>query len=55
MIEILHENKDIIFIIKPSGISSEEQMVSLLKTELNTEIYPLHRLDRNTPGFAVRE
>lgn len=53
MIEILNENKDMVFILKPSGVSSEDQMVSILKDELNSEIYPLHRLDKPVSGVMV--
>ena len=53
MIEILHEDKDLIFCIKPSGVDSEWQMIKLLKTETNSEIYPLHRLDKPVSGVMV--
>ncbi len=53
MTEILYENKDIVFILKPSGVSSEEQMVLRLKEQLDSEIYPLHRLDKPVSGVMV--
>ena len=53
MIEILYENEDLVFVIKPSGVSSEEEMVSKLKLQLNSEIYPLHRLDKPVGGVMV--
>ncbi len=53
MTEILYENKDIVFVEKPSGVSSEEQMVLRLKEQLNSEIYPLHRLDKPVSGVMV--
>ena len=55
--EILYENSLIAVIIKPAGIPSEEaageNAVSLLKEQLNCEIYPVHRLDTVTSGIMV--
>ena len=52
-LEILYQDEDIVFIVKPSGISSEEETVKLLKEQLNSEIYPLHRLDKPVSGVMV--
>lgn len=53
MIEILYENEDLVFINKPPGVSSEQEMTSKLKLQLNSEIYPLHRLDKPVGGVMV--
>ena len=45
MIEILYEDKDIVFCVKPSGFSSETDLPNKLKEQLKSEIYTLHRLD----------
>jgi len=52
-LEILFENDDLVFIVKPSGISSEEETVTILKEQLGSEIYPLHRLDKPVGGVMV--
>ncbi|MCR4717863.1 MAG: RluA family pseudouridine synthase [Lachnospiraceae bacterium] len=66
--EILHEDEDIIVVIKPSGMSSEGgkgldlDMVSFLKTHLyeaskggepDPYIAPIHRLDKPVGGIMV--
>lgn len=53
LIEILYEDKDIVAVVKPVGISSENEMVILLKEQLNSEIYTLHRLDNPVGGVMV--
>ncbi len=53
LIEILYEDKDIVAVVKPVGISSENEMVVILKEQLNSEIYPLHRLDNPVGGVMV--
>lgn len=52
-LEILFENDDLVFVVKPSGISSEEETVTILKEQLGSEIYPLHRLDKPVGGVMV--
>ncbi len=53
MIEILYQDSDLVFCIKPSGVSSEEEMITMLKSQLNSDIYPLHRLDKPVSGVMV--
>ncbi len=53
MTEILYENKDIVFAVKPVGISSEDEFPKLLKEQLNSDIYTLHRLDKPVGGVMV--
>ncbi|MBR4072743.1 MAG: RluA family pseudouridine synthase [Clostridia bacterium] len=56
--KILFEDKDIAVCVKPYGIVSQsspdgKDMVSLLSEQLNCEIFPVHRLDRETGGVMV--
>lgn len=57
--EILFQDKYIIVCIKPEGVISQsesvrqETMISLLKTETKGEIFPVHRLDKQTAGLMV--
>ena len=53
MIKILHEDEKMVFCIKPAGVSSEEEMNSKLKNQLNCEIFTLHRLDKPVSGVMV--
>ena len=53
MIEILFEDKDIVFCVKPVGTSSEEDLPKVLAEQLKSEIYTLHRLDIPVGGVMV--
>lgn len=57
MIEILFENNDFVVCIKPVGISSQndktQDMVKLLTQQLNSPIFPVHRLDTAVGGTMV--
>lgn len=53
MTEILYEDKNLIFALKPSGVSSEDEFPKNLKELTNTEIYTLHRLDKPVSGVMV--
>ena len=57
---ILFEDNDIIVLVKPVGVPSEDTkngekgILNLLKTENNlTDVFLLHRLDRNVGGVMV--
>ena len=55
---ILHINKNLVFALKPVGVSSEKEMPELLKTALREkgerdEIFLLHRLDMAVGGVMV--
>ena len=60
-LEILYEDRDIIVVIKPRGVSSqsnssfEEDMVSLLKKHIGRDAYigVVHRLDKPVYGIMV--
>lgn len=53
MIEILYEDKDIVFCVKPIGVSSETDLPKQLTEQLKSEIYTLHRLDTPVGGVMV--
>lgn len=53
MIKILYEDKDIVFCVKPVGMSSEEDLPKALSEQLKSEIYTLHRLDTPVGGVMV--
>ena len=53
MIEILYNDKDIVFCVKPSGMSSEDELPNELSDQLGCEIYTLHRLDKPVGGVMV--
>lgn len=58
-IQILHNEKHFLICIKPSGVLSEntdgktEGMVDLLSQQTGSQIYPVHRLDREAAGVMV--
>ena len=57
--EILYEDPSVIVCIKPRGVSSQadknggESMVTILSEHTGGEIYPVHRLDKETGGVMV--
>ena len=57
--EILYEDSSVIVCIKPRGILSQadknggESMVTILSEHTGGEIYPVHRLDKETGGVMV--
>ncbi len=53
MIEILYEDENIVFCVKPVGVSSENELPQALKEQLESEIYTLHRLDTPVAGVMV--
>ena len=53
MTEVLYENEDIVFCVKPAGMSSEEDLPKELSEQLKSEIYTLHRLDTPVGGLMV--
>ncbi len=56
---IIFEDESIIVCLKPYGLISQsdsygrENMVSLLENHCDSQIYPLHRLDREVEGIMV--
>ena len=57
MIHILYSDGDLAVCVKPAGVLSEGQapdtLPSLLGTQLEKTVYPVHRLDRGTEGLMV--
>ncbi len=57
MIKILFENEDFAVCVKPVGISSQndkaDDLVKRLSSQLNSKIYPVHRLDTAVGGTMV--
>ena len=53
--ELLHQDRDLVLCVKPFGALSEGEggMPGLLAEELGGEIFPVHRLDRETGGCMV--
>ena len=47
--EILHSDRDLYVIVKPVGMDSEHEVPAAL----GSEIYPIHRLDKNVGGVMV--
>ena len=50
---ILYSDNGIIVCIKPVGLDSEAELPAMLKELFNTEIFPIHRLDKNVGGVMV--
>lgn len=57
MIRIYYNDNDIVVCEKPYGVSSQksggDNMVDMLSEQLNSNIYPVHRLDTTTTGIMV--
>lgn len=53
MIEILYEDKNVVYCVKPVGMSSEDELPAELNEQLKCEIYTLHRLDTPVGGVMV--
>lgn len=54
-INIIYEDNNIILVNKPVGIevTGENSLTSILSDMLQKEVYPCHRLDRNTSGLTL--
>ena len=53
MTEILYEDKNIVFCVKPAGMSSEQELPKALSEQLGCGIFTLHRLDTPVGGVMV--
>lgn len=57
MIDILYEDASLVVCVKPVGVNSQndkaEDMVKLLKKQLESDIFPVHRLDTAVGGVMV--
>lgn len=56
-LKIVFEDDNIIVVNKPSGIEvvdgKFETLTTLLEKQINTPVFPCHRLDRNTSGLVL--
>ncbi len=53
---VLFENEDFAVCIKPAGVLSEEGeggLPHILRSQLNCDVFPVHRLDRGTGGLMI--
>ncbi len=56
--KILYEDKQLVVAVKPAGVLSQNDenkpnMLSLLSQTVSGELYPVHRLDKETAGVMV--
>lgn len=51
--EYLYTDRQIVVLLKPVGMDSEQELPQEILRELGGEIYPVHRLDRNVGGCMV--
>ena len=49
MIEILYEDKNVVYCVKPVGMDSEHEVPA----SLGLTVFPVHRLDKNVGGVMV--
>ena len=53
MIELLYEDNNLVFCVKPVGMSSETDLPIALKEQIGSDIFTLHRLDTPVGGVMV--
>lgn len=57
MIRLLSEDKDLVVCVKPAGLLSEgegsDSLITHLREQTGSDIFPVHRLDRETGGVMV--
>lgn len=51
--EIIYSDKNIVVCIKPVGLDSEKELPAQLQNTLQSDIFPVHRLDKNVGGVMV--
>lgn len=51
--EILYSDKRIAVCVKPVGLDSEVEVPNALKEQLDGDLFPIHRLDKNVGGVMV--
>ena len=51
--EILYSDNEIAVCVKPVGMDSEQEVPTQLKKQLGSEVFTLHRLDKNVGGVMV--
>lgn len=51
--EILYSDNAIAVVIKPVGLDSEQEVPNAIREILGSDVFPLHRLDKNVGGVMV--
>lgn len=51
--EIIFDDQNIVVCVKPVGLDSQHQVTAVLKEQLSSDIYDVHRLDKNVSGLMV--
>ncbi len=51
--DILYSDHNIVVIIKPVGLDSEQEIPAAITQALGGEVFPIHRLDKNVGGVMV--
>ncbi|MBQ8835035.1 MAG: RNA pseudouridine synthase [Oscillospiraceae bacterium] len=51
--DILYSDRGIVVCIKPVGLDAEMEVPAALKDQLDGDIFPIHRLDKNVGGVMV--
>ena len=54
-LDIVYEDDNIVIVNKPVGIevTGDNSLTTTLSTSINTQVFPAHRLDRNTTGIVL--
>lgn len=52
-VKVVYSDDNIIVVYKPAGMDTENNLVAALKEDMGRELFPVHRLDRNTEGLVV--
>lgn len=52
-LEIVYSDEHLLACIKPAGVNSEEELISILKNQLGGSFYSVHRLDKPVSGLIV--
>lgn len=50
---ILFHDNNLAVLVKPVGLDSEKELPQLIQEELKSEVFTLHRLDKNVGGVMV--
>ena len=51
--EFLYHDTDIAVCVKPVGLDAEHEVPAAITAELGSEVFPIHRLDKNVGGVMV--
>lgn len=53
MVKILYSDKNLVACVKPVGVSSENELPELLSQQLSSEVFCVHRLDKQVGGVMI--